>query len=99
MWVVCDEADRSLFSSDNHGHPFRSQTPKASFPNGMSQPVIAAQDSGQGTSFAASRAYKVVGTGRYLLLSQAFGGDGHGYLRSWTSARVAGPWTPLAGTP
>ena len=99
MGVICDDTDCYLFSSDNHGHLFRSQTPKASFPNGMSQPVIAATDSGQGTTFAASRVYKVTGTGQYLLLSQAFGGDGHGYLRSWTSPRLTGPWTPLAGTP
>lgn len=99
MSVICDETDCHLFSSDNRGHLFRSQTPKASFPRGMSQPVIAAQDSGQGTTFAASRVYEVAGTGRYLLLSQAFGPDGHGYLRSWTSPRIAGPWTSLADTP
>jgi Glycosyl hydrolase family 62 len=98
MGVICDDTDCYLFSSDNHGHLFRSQTPKASFPNGMSQPVVAAADSGQGTTFAASRVYSVTGTGQYLLLSQAFGGDGHGYLRSWTSPRLTGPWTPLAGT-
>jgi len=65
----------------------------------MSQPVIAAQDSGQGTTFAASRVYQIAGTGHYLLTSQAFGGDGHGYLRSWTATGIAGPWTPLADTP
>jgi hypothetical protein len=99
MWVICDETDCYLFSSDNHGHLFRSQTPKASFPNGMSQPVIAAQDSGQGTSFAASQVYQVAGTGQYLLLSLAWDGEGRGYFRSWTSGRVTGPWTPLADTP
>jgi endo-1,4-beta-xylanase len=98
-WVICDQATCSLFSSDNRGHLFRSQTPKASFPNGMSQPVIAAQEVGQGTTFASSRVYQVAGTGRYLLTSQAFGGDGHGYLRSWTATSIAGRWTPLADTP
>jgi hypothetical protein len=63
------------------------------------QPVIAAQDSGQGTTFAASRVYQVAGTGQYLLLSQAFGPDGHGYLRSWTATSIAGSWTSLADTP
>jgi endo-1,4-beta-xylanase len=99
MWVICDEKDCYLFSSDNRGHLFRSQTPKATFPDGMSQPVIAAKDSGQATSFAASRVYQVAGTGQYLLLSPAFAGNGHGYLRSWTSRRIAGPWSPLADTP
>jgi endo-1,4-beta-xylanase len=99
MWVICDDTNCYLFSSDNRGHLFRSQTAKTSFPNGMNQPVIAAQDSGQGTTFAASRVYQVAGTGRYLLLSQAFGPDGHGYLRSWTSTSIAGSWTSLADTP
>jgi endo-1,4-beta-xylanase len=98
-WVICDETNCYLFSSDNRGHLFRSQTAKATFPNGMNQPVIAAQDSGQGTTFAASRVYQVVGTGQYLLLSQAFGPDGHGYLRSWRSTSIAGTWTSLADTP
>jgi endo-1,4-beta-xylanase len=65
----------------------------------MSQPVIAAQDSGQGTTFAASHVYQVAGTDHYLLTSQAFGGDGHGYLRSWASTSIAGPWTSWADTP
>jgi endo-1,4-beta-xylanase len=98
MWVICDDTTCYLFSSDNRGHLFRSQTTKTSFPNGMSQPVIAAQDSGQSTTFASSRVYQIAGTGHYLLTSQAFGGDGHGYLRSWTATSIAGPWTPLADT-
>ncbi len=99
MWVICDNADCYLFSSDNRGHLFRSQTSKQSFPNGMSPPVIAAQSTGQGTTFSASHVYRVSGTGQYLLLAQAFGGDGHAYLRSWTSPHIAGPWTPLDDTP
>jgi Glycosyl hydrolase family 62 len=98
-WVICDVTNCYLFSSDNRGHLFRSQSAKATFPNGMNPPVVAAQDSGQGTTFAASRVYQVAGTGHYLLLSQAFGSDGHGYLRSWTSPSITGPWTSLADTP
>ena len=99
MWVICDQRDCFLFSSDNHGHLFRSQTSRTSFPHGMTQPVVAVNDQRQGTSLAASHVYKVAGTGQYLLLGQAFGGDGHGYLRSWTATRLAGPWTPQAGSP
>jgi endo-1,4-beta-xylanase len=98
-WVICDRTNCYLFSSDNRGHLFRSQTAKASFPKGMSQPVIAARDSGQGTTFAASHVYQVDGTGQYLLLSQAFGPDGNGYLRSWTATSIRGPWKSLADTP
>jgi endo-1,4-beta-xylanase len=98
-WVICDQATCYLFSSDNRGHLFRSQTAISAFPGGMSQPVIAAQDVGHGTTFAASRVYQVAGTGHYLLVSQAFGPDGHAYLRSWTAAGIAGTWTALAATP
>lgn len=97
-WVVCDDTTCYLFTSDNRGHLFRSQTPKASFPNGMDQPVVAAQDTGRGNTFAGSRVYRVSGTSQYLLLSQAFGPDGHAYLRSWTSTSISAPWTPLANS-
>ena len=99
MWVICDQRDCYLFSSDNRGHLFRSQTSRTRFPHGMSQPVVAVDDSRQRTSLAASHVYRVAGTGQYLLLGQAFGGDGHGYLRSWTAGRLSGPWTPQAGSP
>jgi endo-1,4-beta-xylanase len=99
MWVICDTTDCYLFSSNSRGQLFRSQTSRTSFPHGMSQPVIAVDDSRQGTSLAASHVYRVTGTGKYLLLGQAFGGDGHGYLRSWTAARLTGPWTSQADSP
>jgi hypothetical protein len=99
MWVICDTSDCHLFSSDNHGQLFRSQTSRARFPQGMTQPVVAVDDSRQGTSLAASHVYRVTGTGKYLLLGQAFGGDGHGYLRSWTATRLAGPWTSQTADP
>jgi endo-1,4-beta-xylanase len=44
MWVACDDTNCHLFSSDDNGHLYRSQTSVANFPNGMSQPVIALQD-------------------------------------------------------
>jgi hypothetical protein len=99
MWVICDKRDCYLFSSDNRGHLFRSQTSRTRFPHGVSQPVVAVDGSRQGTSLAASHVYRVAGTGQYLLLGQAFGGDGKGYLRSWTASRLNGPWTPQAGSP
>ena len=98
MWVSCDDVSCYLFSSDSRGHLFRSRTSAADFPGGMSPPVIAAQSDG-GTTFAADRVYKVAGASKYLLLAQAFGPDGRGYLRSWTSPRIDGRWVPLADTP
>jgi hypothetical protein len=99
MWVICDTTDCYLFSSDNRGQLFRSQTSRTSFPRGMSQPVVAVDAPENSTSLAASHVYRVAGTSRYLLLGQAFGGDGHGYLRSWTATRLTGPWTSQAGSP
>jgi endo-1,4-beta-xylanase len=99
MWVICDPSNCHLFASDSHGRLLRSQTSRARFPQGMTQPVVAVDDSRQGTSLAASHVYRVTGTGKYLLLGQAFGGDGHAYLRSWTATRLAGPWTSQTGNP
>ena len=98
MWVVCDAALCHLFSSDDNGHLYRSQTPVASFPRGMSQPVIALQDSARYPLWEASNVYRVSGTGQYLLIVEAIGSGGRRYFRSWTSTSIGGTWTALADT-
>lgn len=97
MWVICDSARCYLFSSDDNGHLYRSQTSLADFPNGMSNTVIAAQDSNRYNLFEASNVYKVEGSNQYLLIVEAIGSRGR-YFRSWTSNSIAGTWTPLAAT-
>jgi len=96
MWVICDSANCHLFSSDDNGHLYRSQTSLANFPNGMNEPVIAMQDSNRNRLFEASNVYRV--GNRYLMVHEAIGSDGRRYFRSWTAAAVAGPWTALADT-
>jgi hypothetical protein len=98
MWVICDNVNCYLFSSDDNGHLYRSQTTVAQFPNGFSNPVIAAQDANKNNLFEASNVYKVQGTNQYLLIVEAIGSDGRRYFRSWTSTSIAGTWTPLAAT-
>ncbi|TDD81088.1 glycoside hydrolase [Actinomadura darangshiensis] len=98
MWVICDSAYCYLFSSDDNGHLYRSQTRVSDFPNGFSEPVIALQDSNRYALFEASNVYRVQGTNQYLLIVEAIGGDGRRYFRSWTSAGIAGSWTPLAAS-
>ncbi|MCP2170475.1 non-reducing end alpha-L-arabinofuranosidase family hydrolase [Goodfellowiella coeruleoviolacea] len=95
MWVICDSANCHLFSSDDNGHLYRSQTTVGNFPNGMNDPVIAAQDSNRYALFEASNVYKVDGSNQYLLIVEAIGAQGR-YFRSWTSTSIAGPWTALA---
>jgi endo-1,4-beta-xylanase len=99
MWVICDSANCYLFSSDDNGHLYRSQTTVANFPNGFSDPVIAMQDtSNKFNLYEASNVYKVSGANQYLLLVEAIGSDGHRYFRSWTSPSINGQWAPLAAT-
>jgi len=96
MWVICDSSNCYLFSSDDNGHLYRSQTSLSSFPGGFSQPVIALQDSVANNLFEASNVYY---TGsNYLLLVEAIGSDGLRYFRSWTSSSIAGAWQTLAAT-
>ncbi|KAF2497265.1 glycosyl hydrolase family 62 protein [Lophium mytilinum] len=96
MWVICDASNCHLFSSDDNGHLYRSQTPLSSFPAGMTEPVIALSDA-KNALFEASNVYSV-GDGKYLLLVEAIGSDGKRYFRSWTASSIAGPWTGLADT-
>ncbi|MDX3233079.1 non-reducing end alpha-L-arabinofuranosidase family hydrolase [Streptomyces sp. ME19-01-6] len=98
MWVICDSANCYLFSSDDNGHLYRSQTTLAQFPNGFTNTVIAAQDSNKYALFEASNVYKVQGSNQYLLIVEAIGSDGKRYFRSWTSSSIGGSWTPLAAS-
>nr|WP_227996687.1 non-reducing end alpha-L-arabinofuranosidase family hydrolase [Glycomyces albidus] len=96
MWVTCDDVNCHLFSSDDNGHLYRSQTSVANFPSGMSEPVIAMQESNKYDLWEAANVYKIQGENRYLLLVEAFGDGGRRYFRSWTAPSIAGPYTPLA---
>lgn len=97
MWVICGSVNCYLFSSDDNGHLYRSQTSLANFPSGMSEPVIALSDS-KFKLFEASNMYKVSGAQEYLLLVEAIGSDGKRYLRSWTTDAINGAFTGLANT-
>ncbi|WP_406335952.1 non-reducing end alpha-L-arabinofuranosidase family hydrolase [Streptomyces sp. NBC_00203] len=97
MWVICDSANCYLFSSDDNGHLYRSQTTVGQFPNGFTNTVIALQDS-KNALFEASNVYKVQGSNQYLLLVEAIGSDGRRYFRSWTTSSLAGSWTQLAAS-
>lgn len=96
MWVICDTSNCYLFSSDDNGHLYRSQTSLSSFPSGMGNTVIALSDS-QYSLYEASNVYNV-GNGQYLLIVEAIGSDGNRYFRSWTSNSLTGTWTGLANT-
>jgi hypothetical protein len=98
MWVICDSANCYLFSMDDNGHLYRSQTSVANFPGGMSQPVIAASNSTPSSFFEADNVYKVAGQNQYLLIVEAIGSDGRRYFTSYTSSAINGSWTPLANT-
>ncbi|KAG6362679.1 hypothetical protein INS49_007772 [Diaporthe citri] len=87
MCVICDAANCHLFSSDDNGHLYRSQTSLANFPKGMSEPVIALQDTANKYAlYEASNVYNAIGS------------DGARYFRSWASKSLLGSWTPLADT-
>ncbi|OAG12086.1 alpha-L-arabinofuranosidase precursor [Paraphaeosphaeria sporulosa] len=96
MWVICDDAHCHLFSSDDNGRLFRSQTPLVDFPKGMSEPVIALEEASKYDLFEASNVYST-GNSSYLLLVECIGVAGR-YFRSWTSSDIAGPWSALAAT-
>lgn len=99
MWVICDETDCHLFSSDDNGRLYRSHTSVADFPKGMSEPVIALQDI-KDNLFEASNVYTVGNATNptYLLLVECISTAGLRYFRSWTSTSLSGNWTALAAT-
>jgi hypothetical protein len=98
FWTICDSAKCYLFSSDDNGHLYRSETSAASFPNGMTNTVIAMQDSARYPLWEAANVYKVSNENKYLLIVEAIGSGGRRYFRSWTAPTITGPWTALADT-
>ncbi|TFK18596.1 glycoside hydrolase [Coprinopsis marcescibilis] len=96
FWVICDSTNCHLFSSDDNGQLYRSQTPISQFPNGFNEPVIAMQDRDRFKLFEAANVYRY--DDKYLLLVEAIGGDSRRYFRSWTSSRIEGPYQALADT-
>ncbi|WP_274383869.1 non-reducing end alpha-L-arabinofuranosidase family hydrolase, partial [Saccharothrix deserti] len=78
-----------------NGHLYRSETTVANFPNGMTNTVIALQDT-KFKLFEAPNVYRV--NNSYLLVNEAIGSDGKRYFRSWTSPTITGSWTALADT-
>ncbi|HJP79028.1 MAG TPA: non-reducing end alpha-L-arabinofuranosidase family hydrolase [Pseudonocardiaceae bacterium] len=98
MWVICDSANCYLFSADDNGHLYRSQTSLSSFPNGFTNTAIAASDSNPQNLFEADNVYQVQGGNEYLLVMEAIGAGGHRYFHSYTSPTINGAWTPLAAT-
>lgn len=97
-WTTCDRADCYLFSMDDNGHLYRSQTSVKDFPNGMSEPVIAATNPDPHAFFEADAVYKVADTHQYLLLVEAIASTGRRVYTSYTSNAINGTWTPLAST-
>ncbi|GAA1295994.1 non-reducing end alpha-L-arabinofuranosidase family hydrolase [Saccharothrix xinjiangensis] len=96
FWIICDSAKCYLFSSDDNGHLYRSETSLAEFPDGFGDTVIAMQDADRNRLFEASNIYKIAGEQRYLMLHEAIGSDGRRWFRSWTAPAITGPWTALA---
>ncbi|MBT2225038.1 non-reducing end alpha-L-arabinofuranosidase family hydrolase [Nonomuraea sp. NEAU-A123] len=98
FWVICDSATCYLFSSDDNGHLYRSETTVANFPNGFTNTVIAMQDAARYPLWEAANVYKVSGSTSYLLVIEAIGSGGTRYFRSWTAPAITGPWQALANT-
>lgn len=101
MWVICDRKNCHLFSHDDNGRLYRSQTPVDKFPAGMSEPVIALSEPRKEDLFEAANVYSL-GKSNYLLLVECIGegqsGGGVRYFKSWTAKDLAGPWNPLQST-
>jgi endo-1,4-beta-xylanase len=98
FWVVCDKTMCYLFSSDDNGHLYRSETTVRDFPDGFGNTQIVLQDPNRYALFEASNVYRIKGTHKYLLLVEAIGSDNRRYFRSWTAHGLNGAWTPLADT-
>lgn len=98
FFVICDDVMCHLFSADDNGHVYRSETTVADFPAGFGNTEIVLADDAH-ELFEGGAVYRVEGTDTYLLLWEAIGSDGRRWYRSFTSDSLTGEWQPLAATP
>ncbi len=97
FYVICDDTDCYLFSADDNGHVYRSETTVAEFPGGFGNTQIVLSDT-KNNLFEGGAVYRVEGTDTYLLIWEAIGSDGRRWYRSFTSQGLSGQWQPLADT-
>jgi len=93
FWVICDERRAHLFFTSNDGHMWRSETKRAEFPGGWSQPKVVLE----ADVFEASHTYKMKGLSKFLTIIEA---QGHGrrYYKAYLADQLDGKWEPLADT-
>jgi hypothetical protein len=93
-WVICDPTHAYLFFTGDNGRFYRSRTKIEDFPQGMSDPEIAIEETRE-TLFEGSMTYKIKGTDKYLTLVEGLRPSRH--YRAYTSDRLDGAWTPIPG--
>ncbi|KAM7219474.1 Glycosyl hydrolase family 62 domain containing protein [Rhypophila decipiens] len=98
MWVICDDIKCHLFSSDDNGRLYRSETLLSQYPEGFTNTSIALSEPNKFDLFEAACIYKLANTDSYLLIVEAIGTDSQRWFRSWTSPSIEGPWTGLAAS-
>jgi hypothetical protein len=92
--IICDDSHAYLFFTGDDGRFYRCRTTIDDFPQGMSDPEIAIDDS-RNNLFEGSMTYKVKGSDTYLTIIEAL--SPARYYRAWTSNDLNGEWTPLEG--
>jgi len=97
FFVTCDDAKCYLFSADDNGHVYRSETTLQNFPNGFGNTRIVLEDTAHNL-FEGGAVYRVGDTNTYLMMWEAIGSDGRRWYRSFTSEGLDGRWKPLADT-
>ena len=97
FFVICDDTMCYLFSADDNGHVYRSETTVADFPAGFGNTRIVLEDSANNL-FEGGAVYRVGDSDTYLLIWEAIGSDGRRWYRSFTAEGLTGQWTPLAAT-
>ena len=89
FWVICDRRNAFLFFTCDDGTMWRASTTLNDFPSGWSKPKLALK----GDIFEASHTYALRGTGKYLTIIEAIGGERR-YYKSFVANALGGEWKP-----
>ncbi|TWT33855.1 Alpha-L-arabinofuranosidase C precursor [Posidoniimonas corsicana] len=92
--IICDDTHAYLFFTGDNGRFYRCRTRIEDFPNGMSDPEVAIDDS-RDHLFEGSMTYKIKGADTYLTIIEAL--SPARYYSAWIAKDLNGEWTPLEG--